>query len=152
MVGEKLEEIMVEKGLPVETVNRINPEKYSSLMKKRSFSTDYNPDKVLNEQCLNIRDTDLKYLGLDLDENIAFYHDNHNLSKVGYSGDGFKTSLVFDERYTPWIVDTVDETNCFYFNTHDNQFYPNYNPEIVDPMSMISKIWRETKSEMVENE
>jgi len=144
MVGDKLENILVEKGLPDETVGRIEPGKYSSMMREDQSSTSYNPDKVIFENSLDIKDTDLTYVGIDLDEKKVCYYDQFGLPKIGYSENGFETSIVIDAHDVPWVVDSV-ENSSYYFNTYSNEFLPSYNPEIVDPMDFVSRIWKETK-------
>lgn len=145
-MAEELAEIMVEKGLPARTVDRIETENYVSMMRNNQSSVIYNPNRVLNENYLNIRNSNLGALGIDLREKKVCYNDQFGLTKLGYSTDGFETSIVLDEKDIPWVVDTVDESS-YYFNTEMNQFYPNYNPEVVDPMDLISQIWEETKRE-----
>lgn len=144
MVEDELEEILVEKGLPDETVGRIEPGNYSSMMREDQSSTSYNPDRVLFKESLDVRDTDLTYVGVDLDEKKVCYYDQFGLPKIGYSGDEFKTSMVIDSHDVSWVVDGVENTS-YYFSTDSNEFLPSYNPEIVDPMEFISSIWKETK-------
>lgn len=144
MTGDNLEDVLVEKGIPVETVDRINPRTYTSIMSENHNSINYAPDRVIRENYLDARYSDLNYVGIDLDGGKVCYYDAFNLPKLGYSEDDFETSVVLDSRDTAWIVDRV-ENNSYYFNTDSNEFLPNYNPEIVDPADFISRIWSETK-------
>ncbi len=145
MAGDSIEDIMVEKGLPFDTVDRINPHSYSSMMKEDHSSVRYDPDRVLREYSLHVRDSELSYVGIDLEGRKVCYYDKFGLPKIGYSEDDFDTSVVLDANDVAWVVDRVDKTS-YYFSPDSNEFLPNYDPEIVDPADFISKIWGETKT------
>lgn len=150
MAGDNLEDVLVEKGLPAETVEKIDVHEYTSIMGDKHSTTSYNPDRIFYENDLENQDTDLTYIGVDLDQNKVCYYDKFGHPKISYSEDDFQTSMLLDFHNVSWVVDRVDDKS-YYFNTELNEFIPNYNPEIVDPADFISQIWKETKRQAKDN-
>lgn len=150
MTGDKLEDILVEKGLPSATADRIDSHGYTSVIREDQSSVTYSPDRIVSDTYLDLRGSDLTRLGIDLDENKACYYDRFGLPKLGYSEDGFETGAIIDERDTAWIVDSVEHTS-HYFSTDSNEFIPSYKPEVADPLEFVSKMWEETRRNAMEN-
>lgn len=143
-----VEKELIENGLPARTVGRIEePEVYRKPNRLNDRVSEYSSDITYEEGDL-VLGYNLQELSVDLDQDVVRYADQHGGVHYAFSKNDFDTALVVDPGLVPWTVDNI-EGNSFYFNNAlIDRYLPSNNPEVIDPVDNISRIWEDAKNVM----